>query len=336
MFAMQLSRPAPVEDLPLQPVDLPVPRPSAGQVLLRVTACGVCRTDLHICEGDLTAPRLPLVPGHQAVGVVELTGAGVERVQVGQRVGAAWLASACGACPACRRGEENLCPQARFTGLHAHGGFAEWMLAEADFLYTLPGEISDRQAAPLLCAGIIGYRALRKAGVQPGERLGLFGFGASAHLAIQIARYWECEVCVFTRAAAHRRHAESLGAAWSGSPDEPPPVPLDCAVLFAPAGEIIPLALNALRPGGRLAVNALHASPIPAMPYQTLYGERSLTSVANATRQDGADLLRLAVEIPLRADTSLYPLDEANEALLDLKHSRLNGEAVLEVAAGLG
>lgn len=335
MLAMQLTRPAPVEDLPLQPVDLPIPRPSAGQVLLRVTACGVCRTDLHICEGELSAPRLPLVPGHQVVGVVELTGAGVEQVQVGQRVGAAWLASACGMCAACRRGEENLCPQARFTGLHADGGFAGWMLADAAFLYPLPGELSDRQAAPLLCAGIIGYRALRKAGVQPGERLGLFGFGASAHLAIQIARYWECAVYVFTRSAAHRRHAESLGADWVGTPSEPPPVPLDRAVSFAPAGEIIPLALNALRPGGSLAVNAVHASPIPAMPYQTLYGERSLTSVANATRQDGLELLRLAVEIPLRADVVPYPLDEANEALLDLKHSRLNGEAVLEIGAGM-
>lgn len=333
MQAMQLFKPNVVEEMPLQPMELPVPHPAEGQVLLKVQVCGVCRTDLHICEGELTPPRYPIIPGHQVVGMVEMLGEGVEGLEIGQRVGAAWLGQTCGKCAFCLRGEENLCPQARFTGFHHDGGYAEWMVAEAGFVYPLPGELSERQAAPLLCAGIIGYRALRKTGLQPGERLGLYGFGASAHLAIQIARYWECEVFVFTRSRSHQRHAEALGAAWVGTPDQAPPQPLDRAVSFAPAGEIIPLALAALRPGGVLAINAVHASSIPEMPYSLIYGERVLTSVANATRQDGMELLELAVKIPLQPDTVTYPLEDANEALLDLKYSRLNGEAVLEIGA---
>ena len=331
MQAMQLFKPAPVEELPLQPVDLNVPQPASGQVLLRVQVCGVCRTDLHICEGELTPPHYPIIPGHQVVGIVEMLGEDVQGLEIGQRVGAAWLGKTCGKCAFCMRGEENLCPQARFTGFHFNGGYAEWMVAEAGFVYPLPAELSERQAAPLLCAGIIGYRALRKSGLQPGERLGLYGFGASAHLAIQIARYWGCEVFVFTRSRNHQRHAEALGAAWVGAPDQTPPQPLDRAVSFAPAGEIIPLGLAALRPGGVLAVNAVHASPIPEMSYHLIYGERVLTSVANATHQDGKELLELAVKIPLQPDTVTYPLEDANEALLDLKYSRLNGEAVLEI-----
>lgn len=333
MQAMQLLKPAAVEELPLQPVDLPIPQPASGEVLLRVQACGVCRTDLHICEGELTPPHYPLIPGHQVVGMVEMLGEGVEGLEIGQRVGVAWLGWACGKCAFCLRGEENLCPQARFTGFHHNGGYAEWMVAEAGFVYPLPAELSERRAAPLLCAGIIGYRALRKTGLQPGERLGLYGFGASAHLAIQIARYWGCEVFVFTRSRNHQHHAEALGAAWVGTPEQTPPRPLDRAVSFAPAGEIIPLALAAMRPGGVLAINAVHASPIPEMPYDLIYGERVLTSVANATRQDGMELLELAVRIPLQPDTVTYPLEDANEALLDLKYSRLNGEAVLEIGA---
>lgn len=333
MQAMQLFKPNVVEEMPLQPMELPVPHPAEGQVLLKVQVCGVCRTDLHICEGELTPPRYPIIPGHQVVGMVEMLGEGVEGLEIGQRVGAAWLGQTCGKCAFCLRGEENLCPQARFTGFHHDGGYAEWMVAEAGFVYPLPGELSERQAAPLLCAGIIGYRALRKTGLQPGERLGLYGFGASAHLAIQIARYWECEVFVFTRSRSHQRHAEALGAAWVGTPDQAPPQPLDRAVSFAPAGEIIPQALAALRPGGVLAINAVHASSIPEMPYSLIYGERVLTSVANATRQDGMELLELAVKIPLQPDTVTYPLEDANEALLDLKYSRLNGEAVLEIGA---
>jgi len=336
MQAMQLLKPAAVEELPLQPVDLPIPKPASGEVLVRVQACGVCRTDLHICEGELIPPRYPIIPGHQVVGLVEMLGEGVEGLEIGQRVGVAWLGQACGKCAFCLRGEENLCPQARFTGFHTHGGYADWMIADARFVFPLPAGLSERQAAPLLCAGIIGYRALRKAGLQPGERLGLFGFGASAHLAIQIAQFWGCEVFVFTRSRNHQQHAEALGAVWVGRPDETPPQPLDRAVSFAPAGEIVPPALAALRPGGVLAINAVHASPIPELPYDLIYGERVLTSVTNATRRDGLELLDLAVKIPLQPDTVTYPLEDANEALLDLKYSRLNGEAVLEIGSLLG
>lgn len=335
MRAMRLFTPAPAEDSPLELTHLPLPRPAPGQALLRVLLCGVCRTDLHLVEGEIHPPSLPVTPGHQVVAEVEALGEGVDCLEIGQRVGAAWLGWACGECAFCRGGRQNLCPRARFTGFHYDGGFVEYMLGEANFLLPLPGEISDLQAAPLLCAGIIGYRSLRLAELQPGERLGLFGFGASAHLAIQVARHWSCEVYVFTRSPEHRRHAEQLGAAWTGAAEDQPPQPLDRAVIFAPAGWLVPRALEKLRPGGTLAVNAIHLSPIPEMPYALIYGERTLRSVANATYQDGLDFIKLAVEIPLRASTALYPLEDANEALIDLKHSQLEGEAVLEVGASL-
>jgi propanol-preferring alcohol dehydrogenase len=335
MRAMRLFTPAPAEDSPLELTHLPLPRPAPGQALLRVLLCGVCRTDLHLVEGEIHPPSLPVTPGHQVVAEVEALGEGVDCLEIGQRVGAAWLGWACGECAFCRGGRQNLCPRARFTGFHYDGGFGEYMLGEANFLLPLPGEISDLQAAPLLCAGIIGYRSLRLAELQPGERLGLFGFGASAHLAIQVARHWGCEVYVFTRSPEHRRHAEQLGAAWTGAAEDQPPQPLDRAVIFAPAGWLVPRALEKLRPGGTLAVNAIHLSPIPEMPYALIYGERTLRSVANATYQDGLDFIKLAVEIPLRASTALYPLEDANEALIDLKHSQLEGEAVLEVGASL-
>lgn len=335
MRAMRLFTPAPAEDSPLELTHLPLPRPAPGQALLRVLLCGVCRTDLHLVEGEIHPPSLPVTPGHQVVAEVEALGEGVDCLEIGQRVGAAWLGWACGECAFCRGGRQNLCPRARFTGFHYDGGFGEYMLGEANFLLPLPGEISDLQAAPLLCAGIIGYRSLRLAELQPGERLGLFGFGASAHLAIQVARHWGCEVYVFTRSPEHRRHAEQLGAAWTGAAGDQPPQPLDRAVIFAPAGWLVPRALEKLRPGGTLAVNAIHLSPIPEMPYALIYGERTLRSVANATYQDGLDFIKLAVEIPLRASTALYPLEDANEALIDLKHSQLEGEAVLEVGASL-
>lgn len=333
MQAMRLTQPAPAEDSPLELTQLPLPRPAPGQALLRVLYCGVCRTDLHLVEGEIRPPSLPVTPGHQAVAEVEALGEGVSRLAIGQRVGAAWLAWACGGCEFCLRGQQNLCRRARFTGFHQDGGFAEYMLAEADFLLPLPGEISDLQAAPMLCAGIIGYRSLRLAELQPGERLGLFGFGASAHLAIQVAGHWGCQVYVFTRSPDHRRHAERLGAAWTGAAEDTPPQMLDRAVLFAPTGRLVPAALEKLRPGGTLAVNAIYLSPIPEMPYDLLYGERTLRSVTNATYQDGLDFLELAAAIPLQADTALYPLEEANEALIDLKHSRLEGEAVLQISA---
>jgi propanol-preferring alcohol dehydrogenase len=246
------------------------------------------------------------------------------------RIGVPWLYAACGECDFCQRGEENLCPDARFTGFHTDGGFAGFMLADARYVLPIPAGISDEQAAPLLCAGIIGYRSLRKADVNPGERVGLVGFGASAHLAIQVARHWGCEVYVFTRSPEHRRHAEELGASWAGEISQVPPRPLDRAVLFAPAGRLVPLTLEKLRPGGTLAINAIHMTPIPEMPYSIIYGEHTLRSVANATHRDGIEFLELAALIPVRATIRLYELREANQALADLKVSRITGEAVLQ------
>ena len=331
MKAMRLFAQGPLHPGSLQRADLPDPEPGAGQVRLRVHACGVCHTDLHTLEGDIHPPRLPITPGHQVVGVIEELGPGVQGIEIGQRVGVPWLYDADGECEFCLRGEENLCPNARFTGFHLDGGYAETMLAAADFVLPIPDGIPDIQAAPLLCAGIIGYRSLHKADLQPGERLGLVGFGASAHLAIQVARYWDCEGYVFTRSREHRRHALELGAAWVGESDDQPPQPLDRAVIFAPAGGLVPTILERLRPGGTLAINAIHMSPIPEMPYRLIYGERTLRSVANATYQDGVEFLELAAQIPLQATVSTYALEDAARALDDLKHSRINGEAVLMV-----
>lgn len=329
MKAVQLERPAPIETRPLRVVEMPLPEPGPGQVRLRVVRCGVCHTDLHLAEGEIQPPSLPRIPGHQVVGVVEAHGEGVTSPRLGSRVGVPWLHQACGECAFCQRGEENLCPNARFTGFHVDGGFAGYMLATAKYLLPIPDEIDDDQAAPLLCAGIIGYRSLHRADLQPGERLGLVGFGASAHLAIQVACHWNCEAYVFTRSEEHQQHARELGAAWVGTATETPPGLLDRAVIFAPAGSLVPLILEKLRPGGTLAINAIHMSPIPEMPYRLIYGERTLRSVANATYQDGVAFLRLAAEIPVRATIKPYALEDANQALIDLKHSRFNGEAVL-------
>lgn len=331
MLAQRLERQCPAREQPLKMTELPLLLPGKGQVRLRVRYCGVCHTDLHTVEGEIHPPSLPVTPGHQVVGVVDALGEDVDGVKIGQRVGVPWLYSTCGECRYCGSGEENLCERAKFTGFDVDGGFAEAMLADARFVLPLPELVSDRDAAPLLCAGIIGYRSLHKADLRKGERLGLFGFGASAHLAIQVARYWDCEVYVFTRSAEHRRHAEELGAAWVGGADETPPKLLDRAVTFAPVGWIVPMALEKLRPGGTLAINAIHMSDIPGFAYPLIYGERTLRSVANATYQDGVDFLRLAAEIPIRPETTLYPLAEANQALQDVKESRLNGEAVLEI-----
>jgi propanol-preferring alcohol dehydrogenase len=333
MTAMRLFEPGPAEDKRLKPDELPIPQPGAGQVRLRVLACGVCHTDLHTVEGEIHPPSLPITPGHQVVGVVDALGPGTgERVRLGDRVGVPWLHYACGECEFCQRGLENLCPNAQFTGFHVDGGYAGYMLAVEKYVLPLPGQLSDDQIAPLLCAGIVGYRSLRLSDVQPGERLGLVGFGASAHLVIQVARYWGCEVYAFTRAPEHRRHAEELGAAWTGDAEDTPPKPLDRAVIFAPSGKLVPLILEKLRPGGTLAVNAIHTSPIPEMPYSLIYGERTLRSVANATYRDGVEFLDLAAKVPVSATVSLYNLADANQALLDMKHSRINGEAVLKVA----
>ncbi|MFQ5400422.1 MAG: zinc-dependent alcohol dehydrogenase family protein [Anaerolineae bacterium] len=329
MRAMLLRAPAEVGTSPLALVEAPIPEPGPGKIRLRVRACGVCHTDLHTVEGELKLPRLPLIPGHQIVGVVEKTGPGSGRYRVGDRVGVAWLGQTCGGCEYCLAGQENLCPEARFTGLDVDGGYAEFTVVDERFAYPLPENFSDEAAAPLLCAGIIGYRSLRLSGIRPGGRLGLYGFGASAHLAIQVARHWKCQVYVFTRSEAHRRHALALGAAWAGGAEEQPPVKLDGSVTFAPAGWIIPLALDHLRPGGTLAINAIHLSPIPELPYSLIYGERVLRSVANFTRQDAEAFLKLAAEIPVKTTTETVPLEKANQALARLKASEIQGAAVL-------
>lgn len=316
---------------PLVLTELAAPFAGPGEVRLRVQACGVCHTDLHIVEGELALPRLPLVPGHQIVGVVDQVGEGVTDWQIGQRAGLPWLRSACGHCQFCRAGLENLCPDIRFNGFHADGGFAETVVAPAEFTYRLPAGFDDVQAAPLLCAGVIGYRALRLSEIRPGGRLGLYGFGASAHVSIQVARHWGCQVYVFTRSEEHRQHARALGAAWAGDAGDETPELLDSAVIFAPAGWIVPEALRALRPGGTVACAGIHMSAIPQMPYDLLYGERTLRSVANSTRRDVEELLQLAATIPIHSDAEVYPLDAANDALARVKRSEVRGAAVLQI-----
>jgi propanol-preferring alcohol dehydrogenase len=331
MLSMTLSQPAPVNTFPLQLTESILPTPKAGQVRLRISVCGVCHTDLHLVEGEIQPPKYPVTPGHQVVGIIDALGSSVTDFEIGDRVGVPWLFSACGTCEFCMRDEENLCPNARFTGFDVDGGFSEAMLAEARYVLPIPTGFQDEQAAPLLCAGIIGYRSLHKSDLQPGECLGLIGFGASAHLAIQVARYWGCEVMVFTRSKEHRQHAENLGAVWVGGIEDKIPRPLDRAVIFAPVGDLVPAVLKHLRPGGTLAINAIHMSIIPAMAYPLLYGERTIRSVANATYQDGIEFLQLAEKIGIQSSVTVYSLKEANKALLDLKNSRFNGEAVLDI-----
>lgn len=328
---MRLFKPAHVESNPLQAEELHIPRPMKGQVRVRVLACGVCHTDLHIIEGDIHPPALPITPGHQVVGIIDALGRGVSGLKIGDRVGIPWLYNTCTTCEFCLRGEENLCPQAQFTGFHTDGGFSEYMLADARYVLSIPTSFSHEQAAPLLCAGIIGYRSLMKADVKPGEKLGLVGFGASAHLAIQLAIYWGCEVYAFSRSQKHRKHAEELGAFWTGGIEDTLPQPLDRAVLFAPVGDLVPAVLQLLRPGGTLAINAIHMSPIPTMEYKLIYGERTVRSVANATYKDGIEFIQLAEKIHIQSSVNKYPLHEANQALIDLKYSNFKGEAVLMI-----
>ncbi len=331
MRAMLLRASGPVERDPLEAVDLPAPVPGTGEVRLKISACGLCHTDLHEVEGELPPPKLPVIPGHQIVGVVEARGDGARRFAVGERVGVPWLHSTCSACAACRRGDENLCDGARFTGYHVDGGYATHAVVPEAFAFRLPGGLTDAQAAPLLCAGIIGYRALRLADVKPGERLGLFGFGASAHIAIQVARFWGCEVWVFTRNAEHRTLAKALGASWVGGADAEAPGLLDRAISFAPVGSVIPLALRTLRKGGTLALAGIHLDRIPEMPYTLLYGERTLRSVTASTRRDAEALLDLAARIPIKTEVEVFPLEEANAALQRLKAGRISGAGVLRI-----
>ncbi len=327
---MVLRRPAIAEERPLAAADLaPVP-PGPGEVEVAVEACGVCRTDLHILEGEVPA-RLPLVPGHQAAGRVVAVGPGVTGFSSGDAVGVGWLASTCGQCAFCGSGRENLCEAARFTGRDRDGGYAERITADARWVYRLPPGFPALAAAPLLCAGVIGYRSLRLSGIAPGQRLGLFGFGASAHLAIQVARHWGCDVYAFTREALHRDLALRMGAVWAGGAAEDPGVALHAAVTFAPAGELVPIALSRLARGGTVAVNAIHMSAIPSFPYETLYGERTVRSVMNFTRRDAEEFLELAARIPVRAEVESYSLEEAGEALLRVKRGEIRGAAVLTV-----
>ncbi|MDR7402099.1 MAG: zinc-dependent alcohol dehydrogenase family protein [Armatimonadota bacterium] len=331
MRAVVLTAPGPIDSARLEMREVPVPEPGPGQVRVRVRRCGVCHTDLHIAEGDLPPVRLPVVLGHQVVGVVDRLGPGVTAPAPGTRVGVAWVGGTCGVCAHCRRGEENLCEDLVFTGYHQDGGYADYLIARADFVYPLPDGFDDDRAAPLLCAGIIGYRSLRVSGVQPGERLGLFGFGASAHLAIQVARHWGCEVYVFTRSPARRRLAEDLGAAWVGGPDDVPPAELDAAVVFAPSGRVVVEALRRLRRGGTVAINAVYLDPLPPLDYRLLYWERAVRSVSNSTRRDGREFLELAARIPVRVDVQTFSLPEASRALVALKRGEITGAAVLVV-----
>jgi len=332
MKSMRLRGPAPVEQRPLELCDAEVAPPARDELLVRVEVCGVCRTDLHVVEGDLEPQRASVVPGHEVVGRVERCGDAVSGFAVGDRVGIAWLQRTCGRCRFCRSGRENLCLQPLFTGWQVDGGYAQYARVPAAFAYPMSESIPARDAAPLLCAGIIGYRAYRRSGIQPGGRLGLYGFGGSAHIAIQLAQHDGCEVAVFTRGGRHAELAEELGAQWVGAAAQAPPWPLDAAILFAPAGELVPAALAALDRGGVLSVAGIHLSEIPPLDYQRhLFQERELRSVTANTRADGRALLGLAESIPIRTHTVGYPLEAANEALLDLKHDRVRGAAVLEI-----
>jgi len=321
-----------VADDPLVVQHVQVPEPGPGEVLVDVSVCGICRTDLHVIEGELERPKLPLIPGHQAVGIISRVGSGVTTRRVGERVGIAWLQGTCGECHHCRSGRENLCLAARFTGYQVDGGYAEYAVVPASFAYPIPAAFSDEEAAPLLCAGIIGYRALRLSRVQPGQRLGLYGFGASAHIAIQIARHWGCDVYVCSLKAEHRALARDMGAAWVGEASEAPPVPLQSSIIFAPAGELVLPALRALERGGTLALAGIHMSTIPPIDYdRDLFGERTISSVTANTRQDGLDLLREAAAIPITPRTQRFPLAEANRALQCLKAGAINGAGVLAI-----
>ena len=330
MKAAVLRSPQKISKRPLRMEEIPQPEPVAGQVLLRVRACGVCRTDLHIVEGELPQRCEALVPGHQIVG--EIVQGATAELPIGTRGGVSWIGGVDGKCWYCQHGMENLCDEPTFSGYSVNGGYAEYAVARADFVFPLPPELDDLHAAPLLCAGIIGFRSLRVAGVQQGERVGLFGFGASAHLAIEVLKAWKCEVYVSTRGESHRKLAASLGATWVGSEKERPPVELDRAVTFAPSGDVVIAALSGLRKGGVVAINAIHLDRIPEFDYdRLLWGERQMRSVANMTRQDARDFLRIAAEIKLAPKVARFSLEQANEALAAVKNDAIDGAAVIVV-----
>jgi alcohol dehydrogenase, propanol-preferring len=332
MRALILPAPGPIETHPLRLAERPIPTPGASEILVRIVACGVCRTDLHLCEGELPPKRPGTVPGHEIVGIVDAIGPGARRFRPGDRVGVAWLRETDGTCVYCRKGRENLCLHARFTGWDHDGGYAEYAVVRDDFAYTLPAAIDDEHAAPLLCAGIIGFRAIKRAGVLPGATVGLYGFGGSAHLALQVLKHWKCRVFVMSRGGIHRELAEELGADWIGDASESPPAPLDAAILFAPAGDLVPPILAALDRGGVLAIAGIYLSPIPPLDYERdLFYEREIRSVTANTRADGEEFLNIAGEIPIRSYIVAMPLEEANQALAMLKHDELRGAAVLHI-----
>jgi propanol-preferring alcohol dehydrogenase len=332
MKAAAVYDPGPIESNPLKLMELEMPAPDRGEILVRVLACGVCRTDLHVSEGDLPPHHPRIVPGHEVVGMVERCGPEANRFKPGERVGIAWLRETCGVCVYCRRGNENLCPNARFTGYDHDGGYAEYAVVREDFAYRLPEQLGIEEAAPLLCAGIIGFRALKRAGVKPNTTVGLYGFGGSAHISLQVARYWGCKVFVMTRGGKHREHAKELGADWVGTAEERPPQLLDSAILFAPAGNLVPPALEALDQGGILAIAGIYLSPIPTLDYERhLFHEKELRSVTANTRADGEEFLKLAAKIPIRTTTEPFSLVQANHALQMLKHDQLKGAGVLRI-----
>jgi alcohol dehydrogenase, propanol-preferring len=330
MRAWVVESPGPIDTGPLKRTELEDPVPGPGEVRVRVSTCGVCRTDLHVAEGDLDPARSPVVPGHEVVGVVDRLGVGATRFEIGERIGIAWLRSSCGACRHCRRGAENLCPRPRFTGWTDHGGYADLAVVPEAYAYRIPETFGDDEAAPLLCAGIIGFRALQRSGFAPGDRLGIWGFGGSAHLTAQVALALGARLHVVTRGAEGRALASRLGAAWVGAPGERPPEPLDAAISFAPAGEVVPEALAALDRGGVLALAGIHVSRIPSLDYaEHLFQERELRSVTANTREDGERFLTLAARLGVRATTVPYPFEDADRALRDLAHDRFAGAAVL-------
>lgn len=332
MQAMVLDESAPIENSPLRMKELPDPRPGPGEVRLSVRCCAICRTDLHVIEGELPREKRPIIPGHQIVGVVDAVGSGCRRLQVGQRVGVAWLRHTCGECGFCRTERENLCEFSRCTGYHADGGYAEYAVASEEYVYEIPSVFSDFEAAPLLCAGIIGYRALKRSNLPPGGTLGLYGFGSSAHVVIQIARHRGCGVYVVTRGEGHRELARRMGAVWVGEDAAEMPVQVDSAILFAPAGELVPPALAALRKGGTLALAGIYMTAIPSLNYEKhVFYERTIASVTANTRSDGRELLAEAAEIPIRPHVMCYDLPDANRALQDLKADRINGTGVLSI-----
>jgi propanol-preferring alcohol dehydrogenase len=336
MLSNRLHSQAAIETNPLVLEDVAAPSPEKNDVLIRVSVCGVCRTDLHVIEGDLAPKKSPIIPGHQIIGTIEALGAGVSGFGIGDRVGVAWLQKTCRICEYCLAGRQNLCESPVFTGYSEDGGYAEKVVAPQDFLYRIPDQFSDTSAAPLLCAGVIGFRSLRMAAVKEGSKLGLYGFGAAAHVAIQVARHWDAQVFAFTRERRHQQLASELGAVWSGSVTESPAEGLDAAIIFAPAGELVVSALERVKRGGVVVCAGIHMSPIPSFEYSKLYHERVIRSVANNTRSDGDDFLAVAAEIPIETRVEVFPLGETNKALNALKHDAINGAAVIDIRGKSG